>query len=258
VALIWGLNDNNYFKFMYGEAINRPSFFQLTDVLFFPGIAPLEPETIQTFEFNYIGTLSPKFTVSASVFRNMLDKLIFRTLFVIGGEITSRYANVGEMTTTGAELTITAKPSEKFTLELSGTYQDTKDKREGFEDIEVGYAPKLLGYVKASLFLNKDISIAVSGTYVDKMESYYDSTITIPGRLGTPVDAYFLLGANLRIRNLFGTGMFLNIRGSNLLDKEIRYPTTSFNNLFATDGTVGRGISFLATLGFRLIPFPRP
>jgi len=256
VALIWGLNDSNYFKFMYGQAINRPSFFQLTDVIFVPGIAALEPETIQTLEFNYIGTLSPKLTVSASVFHNILDKLIFRTVFVIGGEITSRYANVGKMTTTGAELTITAKPSENFNLELSGTYQDTKDNRPGFEDIDVGYSPRLLGYVKASLFLNKDISIAVTGTYVDKMESYYDSTI--PGRLGSPVDAYFLLGANLRFRNLFGTKMFLNIRGSNLLDKEIRYPTTSFNNLYALDGTVGRGLSILATLGIRFIPQPQP
>ncbi len=256
VALIWGLNDNNYFKFLYGEAINLPSYFQVADMVFIPGLEPLLPETIRTFEFNYVGTLSQKFSVSLSLFRNMLDKLIFRTLFVIEGEVTSRFVNIGEMTTTGAELTITAKPSEMFTLELSGTYQDTKDKREGFEDIDVGYSPQLLGYVKASLFLNKDISIAVTGTYVDKMESYYDSTI--PGRLGEPVDAYFLFGANLRIRNLFGTKMFLNIRGSNLLDREIRYPTTSFNNLFATDGTVGRGISFLATLGFRFIPFPRP
>ena len=255
-ALIWGLDDNNYIKFLYGEAINLPSYFQVADMVFVPGLAALLPETIRTLEFNYVGTISQKFSVSLSLFHNMLDKLIFRTLFVVGGEVSSLYANVGEMTTTGAELTITARPSEMFTLELSGTYQDTKDKRVGLEDIDVGYAPKLLGYVKASLFLNKDISIAVTGTYVDKMESYYDSTI--PGRLGEPVDAYFLLGANLRIRNLFGTKMFFNFRGSNLLDQEIRYPTTSFNNEFATLGTVGRGMSFMATLGFRFIPQPQP
>lgn len=257
-ALIWGLDDNNYLKFLYGEAINLPSFFQISDMAFVPGLEPLQPETIRTLEFNYVGTLSPKYSVSLSLFHNMLDKLIYRTLFVIAGEITSYYQNVGEVTTTGAELTITARPSEMFTLELSGTYQDTKDKREGFEDIDVGYAPRFLGYVKASFFFDKDISIAVTGTYVDKMESYYDDTLPVPGRLGEPVDAYFLLGANLRIRNLFGTKMFLNIRGSNLLDQEIRYPTTSFNNSFATEGTVGRGMFFMATLGFRFIPQPQP
>jgi outer membrane receptor for ferrienterochelin and colicin len=169
---------------------------------------------------------------------------------------TAFFSNVGKITTSGAELTLTAKPSESFQLELSGTYQDTKDKREGFEDIDVSYAPKLLGYIKAAYFFNKDVSIAVTGTYIDEMYPLYDDIAH--ARIGEKVDGYFLLGANLRINKLFGTGMFLNIRGSNLLNKEIHYPATSNNNLFAPYGTIGRGVSVLATLGFRFIPMPRP
>ena len=68
------------------------------------------------------------------------------------------------------------------------------------------------------------------------MESYYDEIQGI--RLGEPVDGYFLLGANLRVRNLFGTGLYVKIRGSNLLDEDVFYPTTS-NNTWATKGYIG-------------------
>ncbi|MCP5107930.1 MAG: TonB-dependent receptor, partial [bacterium] len=240
------------FKILYGQAINRPSFFMNIDLLDFGG-APLKPETIQTIELNYIGQLSPKFSVSFSLFRNMLDQLIYRSQFFVGGTYINYFANVGEMTTNGLELTLTARPSQKLHLEFSATYQDTKDNRPSagginYGDIEVGYSPNFLGYVKAAFSFNKDISLAVTGNYVGAMESYYDDTIG--ARLGDKVDSYFLLGANLRFRNLFGKGFYLNIRGSNLLDQEFFYPTTA-NNAWATKGFLGRGLSFLVTLGYK-------
>jgi outer membrane receptor protein involved in Fe transport len=254
VALILTPTAQHSIKLLYGRAINRPSIFQSID-LFVSGIS-LEPEIVDTIELNYIGSLSPKFTMNLSLFRNILDKLIFRTQVLVGGTYINTFANVGNMSTTGGELTLTLKPFEDFTLELSGMYQDTKDEREGFEDIVPGYSPKFLGYIKASLFLSKDISIAVTGNYVGEMESFYDENLG--ARLGQPVDGYFLLGANLRIRNLGGSGMFLNIRGSNLLDQEIFYPTTSNNNLYAANGTIGRGMSFIVTMGYKFIPIPQP
>ena len=255
VALLISPNENNVFKVLYGKAITRPSFFQSTDLVTGVASESLLPETIQTFELNYIGTWSPKFSVSMSVFYNLLENLIYRTQLLVQGEYVTYHANIGELRTTGAELSITARPSEKFFLELSGTYQSTKDKRPGFEDIEPGYSPKLLGYLKASAFLTDDISLAVTGNYVDKMQTYWD--ISTGGRIGEEVDSYFILDANLRIRKLFGTGLFLNIRGSNLLNQEIRYPTTS-NNDWATYGYPGKGASFLVTLGYKFIPIPMP
>lgn len=249
LALIYSPNDKNIIKLLYGQAINRPSFFQNIDLLNNPDSTTLLPEEIQTIELNYIGQLSSKFSVSVSLFRNFLDKLIFRSQFFVGGAYTEYYANTGEMTTNGVELTLNIRPSDQFYMELSGTYQDTKDKRDGLEDVDVGYSPNFLGYFKASYFFNKDISIALTGNYVGKMEAYYDATTE--ARLGKEVDAYFLLGANLRIRNLFGNGVFLNIRGSNLLDKDVLFPATSNNNLFATNGTVGSGLSFLVSLGWK-------
>jgi outer membrane receptor protein involved in Fe transport len=250
LALIYSPNDRNIFKLLYGKAINRPSFFHNLDLLTFP-IDPLKPETIHTLEFNYIAQLSSKLTVNLSIFRNVLDKLIYRSIFPVGSSIFLYYSNVGEMTTNGAEMSILFSPTRRFYFELSGTYQDTTDRRPGFENIEVGYSPKFLGYLKASYFINKDISLAVTGNYVDKMESYFDDTLIPPGRLGDRVGGYFLLGANLRVRNFLTTGMFLNLKVSNLLDEEIRYPATASNNLYATKGTIGRGRSFLLTLGWK-------
>jgi len=258
LALIYSPDKKNFLKFLYGKAISRPSFFQNLDPINNPDIIipQLTPETIQTLEMNYTGNISKELSVSLSLFYNILDKLIFRTLLVVNDTVVSYHANVGEMATSGLELTLHYSPVKEFQLEFSGTYQDTNDQREGFKDIEPGYSPKFLGYMKASYSFNKNVSLALTGNWVDKMEAYWDTTLkndngTYGRRIGDPVDGYFLLGANLRVNRLFGTNLFLNFRGSNLLDQEVRYPADSNNSLLAPRGTIGRGISFLFTLGWK-------
>ncbi len=253
-AIIFSPNEKNAIKLLYGKAITRPSFFQNQDLFGEGVVVSLLPETIQTFEFNYLVTL-PKVSLGVSAFYNILENLIYRTQLLIGGVYYTYHANVGELRTTGAEVTFQLAPSKRFFLELSGTYQSTKDQRPAFKDIEPGYSPKLLGYIKASVFFNDDISLAVTGNYVDKMETFWDESLG--GRLGDPVDAYFILGANLRVRNLFRSGAFMNLRVSNLLNQEIHYPTTS-NNDWASLGTLAKGTSFLFTLGYRFVPQPQP
>jgi outer membrane receptor for ferrienterochelin and colicin len=180
-----------------------------------------------------------------------LDKLIYRTQFYVPPDLyITHQANVGKITTSGVEFKLSIIPSKKVNLEFSGTYQHTKDKRSGFEDIEPAYSPQFLGYIKAYYFFTREISLAITGNYVDKMLPYYDDTLAPPRRLGEQVDGYFLLGANFRMRDMFGTGFFINVRGSNLLDQEFRYPTTSNNAGFAQRGTIGRGFSFLITVGY--------
>jgi outer membrane receptor protein involved in Fe transport len=254
LALIYGLDERNYFKFLYGKAINRPSFFQSRDLLYYPG-DPLEPETIQTFELNWLGTLSNTYYVNLSLFHNILDKLIFRTNFFEQGEYTTRQANVGKMVTNGIEFKLSVIPSRKVNMEFGGIYQQTKDNRSGFENIEPGYSPRFLGYIKAYCFFTPEVSLAITGNYVGEMESYYDHTLENPDgsfgrRLGEKVDGYFILGANFRMRDMWGTGFFINIKGSNLLGQEVRYPATSNNSGYAYRGTIGRGFTFLFTMGY--------
>jgi hypothetical protein len=256
VALIYSPDERNYYKLLYGKAINRPSFFQSRDLLYFPG-DPLKPETIQTFEVNYIATPTRKVFVNLSLFHNRLDKLIFRTHFYDPslGEYVTYQANVGKMVTNGIEFKFKYRKSMRLTGEISLTYQQTKDRRPGFEHIEPGYSPRFLGYIKGYILFNLNTYLGITGNYVGPMESYYDETLenpdgTLGRRLGVRVSGYFLLGVNLKFMDIFDTKFFINMNVSNLLDQEIRYPTTSNNSGFAQKGTIGRGRTFLLTLGY--------
>ncbi|MCP5103425.1 MAG: TonB-dependent receptor [bacterium] len=256
LAVIYTLNDKNIFKFLYGKAINRPSFFHNTmNHLMEPGEGPLEPETIQTLELNYIAAFSADFILEANVFQNTLEKLITRfSEFKENGDYRTWSENAGKMVTNGIGITINAEPFRDFRMELSGTFQKTKDKRPGHENITVAYSPKTLGYLKASYRTGR-FSAAVTGHYAAAMETYWDDSIINPdgsegNRIADKVKGYFLLDANLRIKKLFGTGLYLNIRCTNLLDKEVRYPTYT-NNAWAVRGTLGPGRRFLLSLGYK-------
>jgi len=56
----------------------------------------------------------------------------------------------------------------------------------------------------------------------------------------------------MALRQRMGTrkGLFIDVRVSNLLNEEIRYPVFS-NNSWATLGTVGEDRTFLVTVGMK-------
>lgn len=248
VAAIFRLNEKNIIKLLYGKAINVPSFFQTAGQVA-AGRSFLEPEYIQTFEINYLAALSEKFTVNLSAFYNDFDNLIINTPFLdpdLGAYIGVNL-NAGKMTTIGAELSIQAKPSDKFILELSGTYQKTEDKREGFKDIDVAYSPEILAYFKLAYAFSKNTGFAITGRYVGSMEAFYDGVIG--DRIADAVDGYFSLGANLRFNNLFGKGYFLNVHCSNLLDDDYLFPSFTLNGNWADKGLIGYGRMIMVTFG---------
>ncbi len=253
VALVYSFNDRNIVKLLYGKAINRPSFVQNTKNTLDPQRDDLQPEYLQTLELNYISAISPKITLNASIFRNTLENLVTRFL-VFEPNYLSWFDNGGKMITNGAELTLQTRPVKGLSLELSGTYQETKDKL--LEDIDVAYSPKFLGYLKAS-YRYKKFTLAVTGNYVGEMESYWDEAIenedgTFGNRIGEKVPGYFNLGANLRINDLCCyKGLYLNLRVSNLLDQEIRYPNYTSNNRWCDRGTLGHSRFFMLTLGYK-------
>lgn len=250
VAAIYLFNDQNILKMLYGQAIARPSFFQNRDQLQDDYYPDLKTEEIQTLELNYITVPNPKATINFSLFHNIIDKLIVRTIDTQGDTLTAYSTNGGKLTTNGAECSVMLKPFEKFSTEISLTYQVTDDHRDGFADIEVAYSPHLLGYAKMAYAFTEDITFALTGTYVDDMETEWDIRLNqyTGGRIGKSVDQHFLLGANLRVNDIFDQGYFLNIRGSNIFDKEFYYPTY-VNNTWADKGTLGEPMQFLITIG---------
>lgn len=251
LAGIYSFNEKNILKLLYGKAIARASFFQSRDQVK-DNLPNLETEEIDTYEANYITTPSSRVTVNFSLFHNILDNLIVRTVSAEAGGITTYFANGGRLVTNGAELSIQVKPVERLLARLSLTYQDTEDQREGFEDIEVAYSPHFLGYAKISYQFTDRVSFALTGTYVDEMETEWDVRLNnySGGRVGEEVDGYYLLGANLRVDDIFGTGCYFNLRGSNILDEEYHYPTY-VNNTWADRGTLGEPMQILATIGMK-------
>ncbi len=255
LAAIFYLNDHNIFKFLFGKTINRPSFFQNAQNTLDPERDDLKPENIQTLELNYISSLSKAFTLNVSIFHNTLENLITRIVELTPeGNYKSYSGNAGKMVTQGFELTLNAEPIDYLRMELSVTYQKTKDKRIGYKDIAAAYSPNLLGYIKA-YYHTGNFTLAITGNYVDSMETYWDETKVsranpAGSRIGEKTHGYFTLGANLRIENVLIYGFYLNIRCSNLLDEEIRYPTATLN-AFLDRGTLGSGRTFLVSLGYK-------
>lgn len=255
LAVIYYLNTQNIFKFLFGKAINRPSFFQNTQNTLDPLRDDLIPENIQTFELNYISSFSTAFTLNVSIFHNSLENLITRIVELTpDANYVSYSGNAGKMITQGIEITLKAEPADYLRMELSVTYQKTKDEREGCNDVGVPYSPNLLGYFK-TYYHTGNFTAAVTGNYVDGMETYWDETRKSPenpcgNRIGKKTKGYFILGTNLRFENLLINGLYLNIRCSNLLDEEIRYPTTTLN-AFLDRGTLGSRRTFLVSLGYK-------
>ena len=254
LAMIYSLNENNIFKLLYGKAILRPSFFQNADQM--AAERPnLEAEEIHTVELNYIAVPFPRLTINASVFYNILDNLIVRSFDILPNQPLSSFSvNAGKMITKGFELTIQTQPIDKLFLEVSATYQNTTDEREGFENIDVEYSPQLLGYFKGSYKFNPNMTFSLLAKFVDEMETHWKVDLVNPdgtygGRVGNKTESYFTIGANLRIDEIAGKGWFFNLHGTNIFDEDYLYPTYTNNSNWEDKGTIGDPLSVVCTIG---------
>jgi len=251
-AAIYTPNASNIFKLLYGHAENNPSFLQL--FFFNESDKKLEPEEIQTLELNYLTYLSPHYLLSTSLFKNKLHGLLTRKLEITpDNTLQSFIANAGQWETQGLELTLQAQPTESWQLELGATVQTTQD----FDnpDLAVAYSPHLLGQMKLAYRVDSKTQLSLTGYYVSEMESYFDPTKkNATGSLGTRIGDvsgnYFVLGANIHLQDWWIKGTFANLRISNLLNQEIRYPTT-LENTWANKGLVGHGRTLMFNIGYQ-------
>jgi outer membrane receptor for ferrienterochelin and colicin len=193
---------------------------------------------------------SSKVYASIGVFWNNLENLISSSYLTdTDGSFYLAASNAGKVETIGTEVTLKAVlPGEDFHIDLSLTYQDAKNKQAEFVGIDLGYAPKILGYLKAYYDFKSGLSFGVTGRYVDKMLTSWD--LASGARLGAAADSYLLVGLNLRWENIF-ENVYLNVNVFNAFDQEIRYPCTSINNGWADQGFIGKGRTILVTLGYK-------
>jgi len=238
LAAVYSIDENSVIKILYGEA----------DRL---GDDRLDPEITKTTEINYIYSRNDFFT-SISLFHNQLEDLVIKDLVFVGGSLVSRTSNGGEVTTNGVEVIINGNMSNNFFGELGVTLQDSENERNN--DITVGYSPKTVAHAKL-VYKNKNTTLAALGRYVGSMETLYDLTKQNPdgsfgARVGNKVGSYFVLDFNIRIDNVY-KDMFVNMKVSNVLDEEIRYPNNQETNELLDRGTIGAGRMFIGTIGVK-------
>ncbi len=254
-AVLYNINKNNSVKIFYSQGMRHPAFDEnsqnIKDISRFGN---LQDEKITTYELNYTTTISSIINVNASLFHNKLENLITRVWETeLDGDIVSHQENAGIYITNGIELSMLYSPISKLRIKLSATYQNSPDKRSGFEDVKVAYSPNLLAYTSALYNFGK-YSISLSANYVDAMESFWDGEapggVNEGARIGDGSDAYFLLNSNLRANNLFGRGVFANFKISNLLNTKYTIPASTLNS-WAEKGNPGYDRMFLLSLGIK-------
>ncbi len=251
-AMLYSLSKNSVVKLLYGTATKQPSFSENYRQL--PGGRPqLDAAKIETYEINYITSLSSSINLSASVFYNHLDKLVVATNIrnQTTGEWEIYSSNSGEMQTIGVELGTKMQFGEKVKAHLSGVYQESKDLRPGYEEIELGYSPNLLANAGIAYKLAQNITLSVSALHVAEMQTFW-KTATTPDagyRIGTASPAYTLFDSKLKVTNLFNQHIYVEVLAKNIFDTETRYPTTS-SNIWMDKGSLGFGRRMMVTLGF--------
>ena len=258
-AAIYKINNNHVVKFMFGQAYRAPTLennnLQLLSNNDGSGRtnAYLDNEEIGTFEINLHSVFGQKLAINSSIFKNKTKKLIIRATEVLSNsQIRYTQLNKGSFNTLGFELNVNAKPTNDFKIDFALTYQQTTNPNQA--SINVAHSPNLLCYFKTVYDLpvpkngRNRITLALLGNYIDKIYASWD-----PGtlnRLGETVDGYFLLGANIRVRDFLIQNLFLNMKTTNLLNTKYHY-ATSPNASWADKGILGNGREFLFTLGWR-------
>ena len=74
--------------------------------------------------------------------------------------------NTGKLLSHGAELTINLRLFESLQIELSGSYQETKDLTDDYKNIVLAYSPNILANLKFDLDLAKYGYLAFTCNYV--------------------------------------------------------------------------------------------
>lgn len=270
LAIIYNIHGRQYFKFLYGQAINMPTVVNNThDIMYYnkqnnSNIPYLVPEEIKTWEINYIVEINKNNHASINLFYNTLTNLIVRQTETSGEDYISTTQNSGQINTRGMEMSFDRKMNQKLSGNISFTYQKSENKDPEMQGDIVSFSPNFLGYFKVNYQIKKNISASLDGKYIGAMHPFYDNAkdetlstsdnFVRKGYIGQETDSYFITGCNIRVENVFSktlkpNGLEFTLRVSNLFNVLYHYPTYS-NNIWTDKGLNGRGREILLKLGY--------
>ena len=282
LALIYSLKEekgnHQYLKAIYGRAKKQPSLIDNpTEVMIrtynrdttlhnikYPDLESIQYpalDDIESFELAYIFANEEKgLELNLNFFRNSMSVTRSRV------ESARATLNQDEQITNGVELI--AKSSWKIDASVGGplwidanldlSYQRTEREvtREGLPR-EVDFSPAWLGGLRLTA-KHKYVSLGLFANYVSSMKApvneVTEGNVTKFVPLSPETKDYLRLGFNFRLDGirLFheeGANFFCNLRISNLLDEQYRYPTHALVS-WADRGVPGRPRQWLFTLGY--------
>jgi len=239
-AIVWQPTKQHAIKGIYSTAIQNSRDISLT-----------EPEKIQSGELIYWFAFQ-KFSAQLSGFMQQTDRLARRVQSL--DENTGNYIelldNSGSYQTLGVEMEVSATPTKSLCLNGSVTLQDTKDLHHS--KIEVGNSPAWLAKFKTSYAfrpINNDIiTISAAGQFVDKMKTDWQWTDKENKwmRIGNDVPAWFIASLNIKYQHV-KSGLMFNLHGSNVFNRDVRYPTNELVNF--KGGSFAQGRRLMLTTG---------
>ncbi len=268
-ALVFNLNSTNFLKFLYGEARKRPSFGNFTDnnSLSFPVIRTLEVNFIRESKIDLDKKIRSR--LNASFYRNEIKDLISRISTTRNGQSVFGSSNARDVTTFGAEIGFLLQEPKKWSIEISGSLNQSDEVQELRNDLSVidstaSYSPVLLAYLKGTHFWSFNafnLQVGVNSRFISSTKTEFAIAGDTPRRLGETVPSFVVTNMNFRfspssvkeesLRNKF-RNLYLAFNISNLFDVDIQYPTTGNNEAWAVQGLPGFGRRFFLTLGINI------
>ncbi|MCK5684467.1 TonB-dependent receptor, partial [bacterium] len=240
LALVYKIGEKQVVKLLYGEGVRNPSLRAIySDINASRNITKdnLGPEYVSTIELNYAGFyFKNKINTSFSYYYNYYSDIIAKEQMFNQEEDKYYwlYLNGEEKNTHGAEFIVSYRPYESFGLNFSHTLQFSEDN--SYLGVNPGNVPNHLSYFNA-YFRKNNFRFAINANYVSAMDAEW--SIENLERQADSVPAHWKIGSNIQMDNFIIPMLSANLRISNILDSEIRYPAGSQE--FTQRGYIGAG-----------------
>jgi outer membrane receptor for ferrienterochelin and colicins len=215
LALIWSTTDSLVTKLMRGSAFRAPSFMELyaknNPVAL--GTSNLKPEKIDTTELSFNWQALKNLQTILTVFEYTTDDMI--TFEPVPGGISKSAQNAFEQEAEGFELELNGYINSAWRLQASYSMHNAINQR---TDSDVPDTPQSMTKLNIMYRPSADWTVSSQIFYVaDRKRRSLD--------LRDEIADYSLWNLTLEHRNLI-PGMNLSFSMHNLLDKEIREPST--------------------------------
>lgn len=206
-------------------------------------LAAYKPEKAMNFEVGAKGRTSNGMLAyeAAAFFIDSTDRQL-ETLVVINGVPSEAIGNVGDAKTYGAEVSLTARPTDQWTFNINGGLMDSNFTQGLFDGFEVPFAPSFTG--NASAEYSTDISSSLELSFRADINHnggfFWDTVNTLEQ------EAFSLVGARIALSDADGRWVFA-VRADNLFDAAYNSELQPFDgNLLARRGQPRKFIASLS------------